>query len=76
MASANDACIEKTPKGVRVSLGKLYMYPDGHCNLTFPAVPEEGKPELNMPLTNSLDLMDELLTLVRRMHHEVVKNRP
>jgi hypothetical protein len=73
MASAKDVPIVKTPKGVRVSLGKLYMYPDGHANLTFPAVPEADAPELNMPLTNSLDVMEELLTLVRRMHHEVVK---
>lgn len=73
MASANDVSIVKTPKGVRVSLGKLYMYPDGHANLTFPAVPEKGTPELNLPLTNALDVMEELLTLVRKMHHEVVK---
>ncbi len=49
MASANDVPIVKTPKGVRVSLGKLYLYPDGHTNLTFPAVPEAGTPELNLP---------------------------
>ena len=29
MASANDVPIVKTPKGVRVNLGKLYLYPDG-----------------------------------------------
>ena len=31
MASANDVPIVKTPKGVRVNLGKLYLYPDGHA---------------------------------------------
>ena len=42
MASAKDVPIVKTPKGVRVSLGKLYMYPDGLVKLTFPPVPEAG----------------------------------
>ena len=42
MASADDVPIVDTPNGVRVSLEKLYLYPDGHANLTFAAVPEEG----------------------------------
>lgn len=27
--------IEDTPKGVKVELKTLYVYPDGHANLTF-----------------------------------------
>ena len=71
MASADDVHIHHTPNGVRVNLGKLYLYPDGHANLTFPAAPGAGKAELNMPPTDELDVVDELLTLVRRMKHEV-----
>ncbi len=73
MASAKDVGIVHTPKGVRVNLGKLYLYPDGHANLTFPAVPETDTAELNMPLTDGLDVVDELVTLVRRMRNEVKK---
>ena len=76
MASAKDVAIVKTPKGVRVSLGKLYMYPDGHANLKFPAVPGENSPELNLPLTNAVDVVYELTTLVKRMQDAVVKGRP
>lgn len=76
MASANDVRIVRTPKGVRVNLGKLYLYPDGHANLVFGAVPEQGVEELNLPLTKPTDVVDELLTLVRRMEAEVVKKRP
>lgn len=76
MASGNDAHIVPTPKGVRVDLGKLYMYPDGHANLVLPANPRAGVPEINMPLTNGLDVIDELVTIVRKAHAEVVKKRP
>ncbi len=75
MASANDVHIHHTDSGVRVNLGKLYLYPDGHANLTFPAAPEGGQPELNMPLTDELDVVDELLSLVRRMKREVRKKK-
>lgn len=72
MASAKDVPIIKTPKGVRVSLGKIYLYPDGHANLTFPADSEVGFQELNLPLTNGVDVLDELTTLVKRMTDEIV----
>jgi hypothetical protein len=76
MASARDVPVVGTPKGVRATLGKLYLYPDGHANLTFDAVPEEGFKGLNLPLTNAVDVIDELVTLVKRMQDEVVKGRP
>ena len=60
MASVEDVPIVKTPKGVRVSLGKLYMYPDGHANLTFDSVPDEDFSGLNLPLTNAVDVLSEL----------------
>lgn len=76
MASAADVAIVQTPKGIRVSLGKLYMYPDGHANLTFPAIPEKGVGEINLPLTNPIDVVVEFADLVRRMQNEIVKQRP
>ena len=76
MASSKDVPIRSTPKGVRVSLGKLYMYPDGHANLTFDAVPDAGFDGLNLPLTNAVDVLFELNDLVKRMNDTVVKKRP
>ena len=76
MASAGDVPIGKTPKGVKVTLGKLYMYPDGHANLTFDPDPSTGFAGLNLPLTNGVDVMYEFATLVKRMQDEVVKGRP
>lgn len=76
MASANDVPIVKTPKGVRVSLDKLYLYADGHANLTFAPEPTAGFPGLNLPLTRTTHVIDELVTLVRRMEDEIVKKRP
>ena len=71
MASANDVRIIKTPKGVRVNLGKLYLYPDGHANLTFAPVKEEGFSGLNLPLTNGVDVLVELSALVKKMQDEI-----
>lgn len=76
MASVKDVPIIKTPKGVRVSLDKLYLYPDGHANLTFSPVPDAGFSGLNMPLTNAVDVISELTALVKLMNDEVVKGRP
>jgi hypothetical protein len=41
--------------GVRVDLGKLYIYADGHANLTFPSTSETTK--LNLPLIDDLDVI-------------------
>ena len=76
MASAADVPIVRTPKGVRVSLDKLYLYPDGHAKLTFEPIPDKGFAELNLPLTNAVDVLSELTALVKRMNDEVVKGRP
>lgn len=75
MASTHDVPIVDTPKGIRVSLGKLYMYPDGHANLTFPGAGPDGA-DLNLPLSNAVDVIDELVALVKRMQDQVVKTRP
>jgi hypothetical protein len=74
MASAKDVAIVNTDSGVRVTLGKIYLYPDGHANLTFPANHEQGQPELNMPLTNVADLLVELTSLVALMATQVKKH--
>jgi hypothetical protein len=76
MASGNDAHIVPTPRGVRVDLGKLYLYPDGHANLVLPANAAAGVNEINMPLNHALDVIDELVTIVRKAYGEVVKKRP
>ena len=76
MASYDDVPIVPTPKGLRVSLDKLYLYPDGHANLTFAAVPEAGFEGLNLPLTNAVDVLHELTNLVKKMQDETVKKRP
>jgi hypothetical protein len=76
MASAHDVKITDTPKGVRVRLGDLYLYPDGHANLTFRGLPELGVDDLNLPLTNAVDVLAEFATLVKRMNDKVVKKRP
>jgi hypothetical protein len=76
MASVKDVPVVKTPKGVRVSLGKLYMYPDGHANLTFGPAASEGFSGLNLPLTNAVDVLSELTALVKRMSDEIVTGRP
>lgn len=72
MASGDDAHIIPTPKGVRVDLGKLYVYPDGHAHLVLPPNSAAGVDEINMPLTNGLDVIDELVTIVRKAYGEVV----
>jgi hypothetical protein len=70
-ASISDVHIHHTPKGVRVDLGKIYVYPDGHANLTFPSTSETA--ELNLPLIDDLDLISELTKLLRRMNREARK---
>src|SRR5678810_592455 len=35
MAHSIDHLIVDTPKGVKIDLKTLYVYPDGHANLTF-----------------------------------------
>jgi hypothetical protein len=76
MASVKDVPILKTPKGVRVSFDRLYLYPDGHANLTFAPETDVGFAGLNLPLTNAVDVLSELTTLVKRMQDEIVKGRP
>jgi hypothetical protein len=76
MASVDQVPITSTPKGVRVALGKLYMYPDGHANLTFDSVSDGEFEGLNLPLTNAVDVISELTSLVKRMNDTVVQGRP
>jgi hypothetical protein len=76
MASGNDAHLVPTPNGVRVDLGKLYVYPDGHANLVLPPNAEAGVAKINMPLTTGLDVVDELVKIVRKAYGEVVTKRP
>jgi hypothetical protein len=52
------------------------VYPDGHANLTFAPEKEAGFTGLNLPLTNGVDVLVELSSLVKRMQDEIVKGRP
>lgn len=76
MASAQDVPIKETSTGVRVRFGDLYIYPDGHANLTFRAVPELGSEKINMPLSNAVDVIAELTAVVKHAHDMIVKKRP
>lgn len=76
MASTQDVSIISTPKGVRVSLDKLYLYPDGHATHTFAPIPEVGFKGINSPLTNCVDALVELSALVKRAQDEIVEGRP
>jgi hypothetical protein len=63
MATPIDHLIEKTPRGVKIRLDTLYVYPDGHANLTF----SDGT---NWPMANPYEIVDiiveELLTPMQR----------
>jgi hypothetical protein len=62
--------IEDTPKGVKVKLDTLYVYPDGHANLTF----ADGT---NWPMADPYEavciLAGELLTPMQRRAHRKEK---
>jgi hypothetical protein len=52
------ADVKLTPKGAKIDLGTLYLYPDGHGNLTF----ADGR---NWPFAEQLQTIEGLLDLVR-----------
>jgi hypothetical protein len=54
------APIRLTPKGAVVQLDKLYVYPDGHANLTF----ANGK---NWPCTDGYQVVEALALLLRQL---------
>lgn len=47
--------IHRTPKGARIDLKCLYVYPDGHANLVF----ADGT---NWPLADELETVEWLIT--------------
>jgi hypothetical protein len=53
--------IELTPKGAMVKLDKLYIYPDGHGNLTL----RDGR---NWPCNDSLEFVERMVLLFRQLH--------
>jgi len=65
-SSITDATIEHTPKGVKCKLDALYLYPDGHANITF----ADGT---NVPCELHFDVMIQLATLLRLMQGELNK---
>lgn len=51
--AVKSAPIEDTPNGVKVALKGLYVYPDGHANLTF----ADGT---NWPLADEYEVIEYL----------------
>ena len=79
MASARyDVPVIWTPKGVVAKLDKLYLYRDGHANLTFR--PHKDATQgidfagLNLPLTNAYDVVREIIGLIDSMNDALRKH--
>jgi hypothetical protein len=61
MAIKVDHLIDETPKGVKIELKTLYVYPDGHANLTF----ADGT---NWPIADEYEMVELLAgSLLRPM---------
>lgn len=56
-----DTLIQPTPKGVKVEFSTIYIYPDGHANVTF-------KDGANWPLATPYEVFGELAGLLGRMY--------
>jgi hypothetical protein len=54
MAKKIDDLIQPTPKGVRIDLKSLYVYDDGHANLTF--AKRDGE-EINWPMADPYEVV-------------------
>jgi hypothetical protein len=75
MPKSIDHLIVPTPKGVKIELKTLYVYPDGHINLEF----ADG---INWPLADeyevvgilSLELLRKLQKAAKRHHRKPPKN--
>ena len=66
MAHSIDDHIAETDTGVKIELGTLYVYPDGHANLTFPK--QNGQRQMNWPIADEYEAMQMLAgDLMRRM---------
>lgn len=55
-----DSLIQSSGTGVKTRLKDLYIYPDGHANLTF----ADGT---NWPLADQYEVMQAVAGLLRRM---------
>lgn len=55
MAKSIDHRIANTDTGVKIELGTLYVYPDGHANLTFPKTDDD--PQINWPIADQYEAM-------------------
>lgn len=66
MAKNIDHLIQPTPKGVKIDLKSLYVYDDGHANLTF--AKKDGE-EINWPMADPYEVA-AIITgeLLRPMH--------
>lgn len=66
MAKSIDHRIADTRTGVKIELGTLYVYPDGHANLTFPKTADDH--EINWPIADEYEAMSMLSSdLMRKM---------
>lgn len=53
MAKNIEHLIQPTPKGVKIDLKTLYVYEDGHANLTFA---KQGGDEVNWPMADPYEV--------------------
>jgi hypothetical protein len=53
-----------TPKGVKVELKQLYVYPDGHANLVFK---DNQEGHGNWPMADALEFAEHMLYLYRTL---------
>lgn len=64
MAHDIDHLVVSTPKGVKINLGSLYVYEDGHANLTF-----RDDKNIDWPMNDGLEIVSILVNdLIRPMH--------
>jgi hypothetical protein len=67
MARSIDHLIETTPRGVRIKIKALYVYPDGHANLTF-------ADETNWPMADQYQAMQLLSGELMRVMEKRAKS--
>ena len=76
MAKSIDHLVEPTPKGVKIDLKTLYVYEDGHANLTF--AKRDGE-EVNWPMADPYEVVQilagELLRPMQKRARVEARNR-
>jgi hypothetical protein len=61
--------IEPTPKGFKVKDLTLYVYPDGHGNISLPGKDSRGL-NISVPADDTAGMVEALARLVGEMHRQ------